>query len=180
MKKLKEGDIFAIPISEELTGFGQIINIPISNGVFIIIVFSEIYSGEEWPALDEIIQDEILFFGYTMDALIYHKHWKIIGNVSSNTSKVKLPYYKFGLPPKMEIVNYKGEKVRNATNQEFDQLEYETSVAPIRYENALKAYHKIVEWDSDYEKLYYNNVAKSIEIVEGIEGEKKRKWFNLW
>lgn len=77
--KLKVGDIFTIPVSEEKTGFGQIVNIPNRNN-FIIIVFEKIYTGKEWPDIGEIMNDRILFLGYTLDAKLYHKHWKIIGN----------------------------------------------------------------------------------------------------
>src|SRR5258708_92779 len=128
MMKLKVGDIFTIPISDDKTGFGQIIKIP-NKSNFIIIVFKQVYSGKDWPSLDEIIKDEILFLGYTMDALLYHKYWNIIGNNFSNLDKIKLPYFKLGTPPDMKIVNFKGDKVRKANKSEFENLEYETVVA---------------------------------------------------
>ena len=89
MKKLKIGDIFTIPINDDKTGFGQIIKIP-NKSNFIIVVFKQVYSGKDWPGLDEIIQDDILFLGYTMDALLYHKYWQIIGNKSSNLDSIIL------------------------------------------------------------------------------------------
>lgn len=167
MKKLKIGDLFTIPISDSKTGFGQIVKIPVLNGVFVMVVFKQVYSGKDWPSLDEIIGDDILFLGYTMDALIYHKQWQVIGNKSSGLNKIELPYYKLGTPPNMHIVNYKGDKVRKAKNEEFDQLYYETSVAPIRYENALKAYYKFEVWREDYNELLYERTLESIAIVEG-------------
>lgn len=165
--KLKTGDIFTIPVTEDEIGFGQIINIPNKNN-FIIVVFKEIYAGKDWPSINEIIQNEILFLGYTLDALLYHKFWKIIGNKVSNLQAIKLPYYKLGTPPDIRIVNYKGDEIRKASKYEFDNLEYKTVVAPIRYENALKAYHKFANWESDFNELLYNKTLESIKIVEGI------------
>lgn len=166
--KLKVGDIFTIPVSEGKTGFGQIINIPNKHN-FIIVVFENAYTGKEWPSLTEIIADRILFLGYTMDALIYHKDWKIIGNVSSNINKIKLPYYKLGTFPDVKIVNYKGDTLRKASKNEFDNLEYETVVAPVRYELALQAYHKIGKWNEDYDRLLYDRTLDSIKVVEGSD-----------
>jgi Immunity protein 26 len=168
VKKLKVGDIFKIPISNDFDGFGQIINIPLTNNVFIIIVFDKIYDNRKILNIDEILNNKILFLGYTMDALLYHKHWTVIGNQTMNISKIKLPYFKLGIPPDMKIVDYKGGKIRKATKEEFEKLDYETSIAPIRYENALKAFHKFEQWDLDYDILLYDNVSKSIEIVEGM------------
>jgi len=164
--KLKVGDIFTIPVNDEKTGFGQIINIPNKNN-FIIAIFESVYYGKEWPNLDEIVTDKILFLGYTMDALLYHKEWKIIGNISSNISKVQLPYYKLGTPPDMKLVNYKGDKLRKASRDEFENLEYETVVAPVRYEKALQAYHQLDKWNEDYDRLLYDRILKSIRVVEG-------------
>lgn len=163
--KLKVGDIFTIPVSEEKTGFGQIVNIPNKNN-FIIVVFENIYTGKEWPSLIEITANKILFLGYTMDALLYHKYWQIIGNDYSNLKTIKLPYYKLGTPPNISIVNYNGDFVRKANKEEFDKLTYQTVVAPVRYENALKAYHNFLEWKDDFNELFYDKILESIDIVE--------------
>lgn len=164
MMKLKGGDVFTIPISEDQTGFGQIVKIP-NKSNFIIVVFKQVYSGKEWPSLDEIVNDEILFLGYTMDALLYHKYWRIIGNVSTNIDKIQLPYFKLGTPPDMKIVNFKGDNVRKATREEFDSLDYESVVAPVRYENALKAYYKLADWREDYNELLFERTLQSIKVV---------------
>ena len=169
MKKLKVGDVFTMTsINDEndpKIGLGQIVKIP-NKSNFIIIVFKQVFYGQDLPSLDKIISDEILFLGYTMDALFYHKYWKVVGNVSSNLDKIKLPYYKLGTPPDMSIVNYKGDRLRKASKYEFDNLEYETVVAPVRFENALNAYCKMAEWDTDYDNLLYQKTLDSIKIVE--------------
>lgn len=163
--KLKAGDIFTIPVTEDETGFGQIINIPNKNN-FIIVVFEKMYSGKDWPSLDEIVNDKILFLGYTMDAKLYHKHWIIIGNNISNLNKIKFPYYKLGTPPEnIFIVNYKGEKVRKATIDEFNSLNYQSVVAPIRYENALKANFNLLDWDDSFNDLLYTYTLDSVKLL---------------
>jgi hypothetical protein len=163
--KLKPGDIFAIPIDEGKEGFGQIAVIP-NKSNFIVVIFEKAYDRRQRPALDAIVQDKILFQGYTMDALLYHKEWPLIGNVTANLKEIKLPYYKLGTPPDCKLVNYEGKTKGKISREIFDKLNYQKVIAPIRYENALKAFHQIGEWRQDYDELRYEVTLESISVVE--------------
>lgn len=163
--KLKEGDVFTMPISELEIGFGQIVKIP-NKETFIIVVYKQVYKAGEMPPLEKVCAGDLLFFGYTMDALLYHKRWEIIGNNLTNIDKIKLPYYKLGTPPNLCITDFKGKKIRKSTAVDFNKLEYLTVVAPIRFELALKAYNNIGEWKNYYDELYYIKVLESITTVE--------------
>ena len=163
--RIKAGDVFSIPVSSDKIGFGQIVNIP-DKSIFIIVVFKKIFDKNQVPTIESICSGTILFEGYTLDALLYHKQWIIVGNYTSNIGKIKLPYYKLGTPPDRKIVNYKGDLLRKATKQEFEELEYQTVSSPIQYEMALKAYHKMGDWEDYFEAFYYKNVLTSIKIVE--------------
>jgi hypothetical protein len=162
--KLKPGDVFAMPIDDEKEGFGQIVVVP-NKSNFMIVVFERSNSRNRRPALEEIVNDKILFLGYTMDALLYHKEWQLVGNVSSNLKTIKLPYYKLGTPPDCTLVNYEGKTIRKISRDIFDKLNYQKVVAPIRYENALKAFHNIGEWRKDYDELRYEVTLESISLV---------------
>jgi hypothetical protein len=164
--KFKVGDIFSIPVSSDENGFGQIVNIPDRN-TLIIALFNIKKEKNIQVDLEEIINSEIVFLGYSLDAKLYHKHWLIIGNNTSNIDRVKLPYNKLGTSPDIYIVNYKGEKLRVANTQEFEQLLYQTVIAPVRYENALKAHFKFQEWKEEYDKIRYENVLNSNDIAIG-------------
>src|SRR5271170_5592827 len=93
--KIKEGDVFSIPIDETTQGYGQIVKIPRKN-VFIMIVFEGRWLIEQEIELVDIIKQNILFFGFTTDALFYHGYWKIIGNITSNLLSITMPFYKVG------------------------------------------------------------------------------------
>jgi len=160
--KIKEGDVFTIPVDENRVGFGQIIKIPNKNN-FIIVVFQEICITTEIPAVNEIINFSPLFLGYTMDAKLYHKHWKIIGNNNSNIDLIPLPNYRLGTPPDdIYITDYSGKVLRPAKKEEYEKLEHKTVRAPVGYENALKAYHNLKEWQADDNKLLFKNVIKQV------------------
>jgi hypothetical protein len=68
-------------------------------------------------------------------------------------------------PDDMFLTDYKGRKLRKCSNEEFDLLNYQTVIAPVRYENALKAFFNLGEWKvDDYDKLLYKYSVASNEI----------------
>jgi len=162
--KLKPGDVFAIPIDDDKEGFGQIVLVP-NKSNFIVVVFERSYRRNHRPAFEEIVNDKILLLGYTMDALFYHKKWQMIGNITSNLKTIKLPYYKLGTAPNCKLVNYEGKTIGKISRDIFDKLNYQKVVAPIRYENALKAFYDIGEWRQDYDELRYEVTLQSISLL---------------
>ena len=162
--KLNTGDFFTIPIDEKRTGIGQIVNIPNKNS-FIIIVFDSLWEINFMPVKANFLNFDILLLGYTVDSKLYNKHWTIIGNTQENIDSIYLPYFKLGTPPDdIYIVNYKGDRIRQASMDEFDLLKYQSIVAPIRYENALKAHFNLADWDNKYDELLYSYTLDSIKI----------------
>jgi hypothetical protein len=163
--KLKRGDVFMIPLDEDKVGYGQIV-VTSYKGAFMAAFFEKMYSRNEQPPLEAVTNDKILFLGYTLDALLYHKIWQMVGNITTNLKAIKLPYYKLGTPPDRKLVDYEGRIIRKISGDLFDKLSYQKFIAPIRYDNALKAYHHLGEWKQDYDELLYDNVLKNISLVE--------------
>jgi len=163
--RLKVGDVFTIPIDENRLGLGQIINKPNKDSL-IIVVYDFSFDKEIIPSLNGLEEYKILLLGQTLDAKLYHKHWIVIGNNDKNITSIYLPYYKLGTPPKdIYIVNFKGETLRRATIHEFNTLNYQSIVAPVRYENALKAHFNLLNWDDIYDDLLYSYTLNSIKIL---------------
>lgn len=167
MLKLIEGDCF--PISKEEVGIGQIIKMP-NKYSFIMGVYDCKLNVNEVALIDNIIKTPLIFMGYSNDAKLYHNDWKVIGNSTSNFPNILLPYYRLGVPPNdIYLVNYMGLKLLPIDESVFNKLSYQTEIAPIRYENALKAYYGLQEWiDDDYNKIFYSNVLVSNEIFKKL------------
>jgi hypothetical protein len=147
--KLKEGDVFTIPLNEEETGFGQVVAFP-DKSSFIIAVFDYKQKLETDYDLEKICKSKIIFLGGTFDGKLYHKHWVIIGNYKNNLHSIIIPTYKIGTPPgELFAVDYKGKKLRPITNEEFHMLDFQSYASPIRYENGLKAYYGFQDWNSE-------------------------------
>ncbi len=151
--KIYEGDIFTIDISEKLHGYGQIISKP-HEGNFMMIVFN--LKTESELEIETIVNSEILFMGLSLDAKLYHNHWKIIGNSKANIDKIELPVFKLGL----DLIDYNLKIIENKFGFDINNLSNHTTFSPIRFENALKAYFGFGEWNEDYERLLYSKQFK--------------------
>lgn len=172
--KIKEGDVFTIPISEEEVGLGQIAYLPSHKHNFMMIAFDKKFNIKEDISVDNLDQLKILLLGYTVDAKLYHKHWEIIGNNTSNLTKVKFPCYKLGLPNDdypdgAKLVDHKGNILSAIDKDHFARLSYQTEVGPIRFQNALKAHFGYQDWiDDDYNKILYDKTLESIVVAEEV------------
>ena len=157
--RLKEGDVFTIPIDEQTRGYGQIVKIPDKHS-FIIAIFEGRWDKNESVLLDEIIKSSILYFGFTTDALLFHGRWVIIGNIKSNLSSFTMPYFKLGLPSEpQKLINYKVEVIRMATPEEAKLLDRHHSRSPIGYQNMLQAHYGIGECEQELKYNYHHIVS---------------------
>lgn len=157
--KLKEGDLFKMQISESSYAIGQILSIPKKDSLT-VIVFEGLYNTTSSPNPDEITQEQILFLANTFDAKFYHKHWVIFANYPNNLHNIGLPIYKLGTENSPQYEDFfQNQLPSNTINSiEKDKIGYRNYVAPIRVENAVKAFYKIEEWKTDYDKLLYKNL----------------------
>lgn len=146
-----------------MVGFGQIIQKP--KFKLFIVVFEKIFPSKTLPVSEEIVKSTPLLIGYTLDGLLYNNSWKIVGNIKNIVASIPLPYYKLGTPPEIYLVNHKGETLRRTTSSEISVLNYETTLSPIYYEGALKAWHKIIPWEKSFDEILYSNILKQIAFV---------------
>src|SRR5437870_5822551 len=80
------GDVFRIPISDKLVGYGQLVENQLPNSLYMAI-FKSAYSADDQPDLGTITADEIQFLAHSFDALIRHGDWPIVGKVSPDLSR---------------------------------------------------------------------------------------------
>ncbi|KPH13341.1 Imm26 family immunity protein [Chryseobacterium sp. ERMR1:04] len=177
--KLSEGDIFTIPLGNGEFGIGQIVCFPRTKDVFIMIVYD--YRAKKYDENNIMLalKSSILFLGYSTEARLYHKMWEIIENSTKNLDEVKMPYHRLGTPPEeIYLTNYKNERIKAINEKEFQRLEYLTSYAPIRFENALKAHFGLQEWISEnYDSVLYEKTLESIRVANellNIDGDIKK------
>jgi hypothetical protein len=161
---LKVGDIIEIPIDEMHVGYGQIFDIS-QPGKFYMGVFDATYPHGESPDTREVASNELLFVGETLDALLFHGRWRIIGNASV-TAEVPYPWYRVavgaaGIP---HVANYARTIVRPAEAHELALVDHRVTSAPIILENALKARHGIGDWRPEYDQLTIDHARQQAAL----------------
>ena len=159
---VKVGDIFEIPILYGRRGFGQVI---VAGDVLYVVIFENLYP--DVPDLDQLIGSSLLFAGWTLDALLFHGRWRIVGNRPPDMQRVPFPSYKVLIDGKMHVYDFQSRDYRLATREDNEVLELKTTVAPIRYQNALIAHHGMAKWDPDYDKLTIEHAKRRVRRLLG-------------
>ena len=152
--KINIGDCFSIPIDKDKIGLCQIIYS--DQGTIYINIFEGIIERSiiKDNHIIKTLDTTIILCGESLDARIYHKYWKFIGNFP--IKKEFNPEKKIFKEEKLLgyiLVDYFGKKVRNISKKESYKYSFHKTIAPIRFENALKAFHGFIEWDNKFDEL---------------------------
>ena len=155
-KRFEVGDVFSIPIDDERLAYGQLVaSWRSSGGHFYVAVFERIYRRDEEPSLDAVVREPLALLALSMDALLVHGHWQVVGRQDVDPTRIPWPAYKEGIMPPgtFDVVDHTGERRRRATDDEAETLPFRSVVAPIRLEKAIRALHGMEPWDDVYERL---------------------------
>ena len=148
MTKLRKGDLFQFNLADGSV-FGQII---VTGDVIYVVIFEELqYDSERDNNIPNTITEHSLC-GWTLDGRIYHGMWKIVGNAPLPNNFPR-PCYKVEYEGLIWIESFEGDLKRPASDEESRLLDFRTTVAPIRFENALAARYDLQEWDESFKKL---------------------------
>lgn len=150
--KLSDGDVFELGLPDGRFGYGIVVKRgKLKNGgTPYVAVFGSAH--EERPDLAEIVADRVALAGWTMDALIYHGRWTVIGQ-SLSVPAVPLPNFKVEVAGKIYATDVDGKLIDEATSDERDLLDNKWSRAPIAFQNAFEALHGFRDWKEDYNEL---------------------------
>ena len=135
-------------------GYGQVLApYGMSGGHFYLGIFGKEYSGDGVD-LDTIISEQFALLALSMDALLYHGHWTVIGNATVPEERFQLPEYKVATAPGHCVVEDAfGDVVRPATKDDVARLPYRKVVAPIVVQDAFEALHGARDWRPEYDTL---------------------------
>lgn len=162
--RLKQWDLFTIPVPGLGVGYGQIVE---KAGNIRIIVFRDLNRSP--PDVARAEQAGILLLGWTMDALFAHDRWHITGNLPRPpTFILPRPFYKLGLGGDMRITDSDGQPLRPATAEEADMLDYRWSRSPICFQHWLAAEHGAGPFPNDAEQITYAYALKQQAIADRI------------
>jgi hypothetical protein len=151
----KIGDVFSVPLDDDRVGYGQIVDSwSDSGGHFYFAIFDGVYLRDEAANLDAALSRPLAILALSMDPLLLHGHWQVIGH-HDVVEGLPWPAYKEGVSPPddFEVVDHTGRLRRPATEEEVNRLAFRSAVAPIRLEKAFQALHGIGDWNDGYDSL---------------------------
>jgi hypothetical protein len=157
--RLKRGDIYRFDLDEARYGLGQVVE---PGGVFYTTVLRSPVPHDF--VIDQIDTTDILLCGWTMDALLFHGRWHIVGNSPVPDREIPKPCSKMRNGGKPWISDFRATLLRSATPQEWEQLDQHSSHAPIIYQNAFKAHHGAAPKEPYYDIIGIEHVRAQAAI----------------
>jgi len=148
-KNTKVGDIIAIPVDPGVCAYAQVL---VKHHILYVVVFEQMRRCD-FSDVTAIVGDGPALAGWTLDSKIFHGQWSVIANVPViNWEGFKTPY-KVGYLGEMWVESFDGRRSHIASREERESLHYRTTFSPVSLENAIRAYHKLEPWISDFDPL---------------------------
>ena len=144
--------MFELSLPDGRLGYGIVVKRGgLSNGgTPYVAIFSPAYECR--PDIQEITSNDVVLQGWTMDALVYHGRWNVIGHNGTEPA-IQFPIFKVLIDGKIYVVDVEGKVIDLATSSEIDVLDHRFSSAPIIFQDAFEALHGFGEWKDHYDKL---------------------------
>ena len=159
--RVKVGDVFLIPIDETTWVVGQLVRKKGSQ--LYVAIFADRYSSTDVDP-KSILDKKPLFLVLTLDALLYHGMWPIIGNVQENRNSIPEPAFKVGIWGSGAHIISRDETIcRLATREELEVLQPRIVDSPKNIEIMVRSYFGTNEdqFDfDDYLATYAENSGK--------------------
>ena len=146
--RVRLGDVVAIPVSGEKTACAQVL---VKRKILYVSVFSRLYPDPINVA--DVLSDTPALAGWTMDAKIYHGDWKILGNASPKYAALAKRKYLVEYEGNIWVQDLEGKLEHVASRAEADTLFPKSSYSPVRLERAIRAFHGMEPWCSDFDDL---------------------------
>lgn len=131
------GDVFRVLVSNEHSGFGQILA-KYESEMLLIVLFSVFHNTDSLPLLSSIIDSEPLYIVNSLDAKLWNGEWQILGNIPPNYSRFPLPKYKVHVEGVSHVESYDGLHRRRASDLEWQSLAFRKCFSPQVLQDALK------------------------------------------
>jgi hypothetical protein len=151
--RVRIGDVFTVPLDDagETVGYGQIITKTVMSDLT-IACFAVSSSSAELVAPAEVVSHDIVLMGFTMDALIYHGVWKVIGNEPSVLDRVTMPLFKVLSGGRWEVVTVDDQLV-DTFDSPPEQFDNPWAQSPMVIQKALQSTFGFRAWEPYFDKL---------------------------
>lgn len=162
-RRLRDGDIFVFCAAEKCWGAGHIV---FTGRTLYVVIYLASYESAPVECVQVDMSTPFLV-GRTLDGLIFHGRWNVIGNAPVNMSCVPLPSNKYRVSGQWYVEDFFGKNSHAATEDEIALYDAKTTFAPIRFQNAFASHYGHGPWEDDFNRL---TISHAIErtMREGI------------
>lgn len=161
--RVKVGDVFLIPTDETTWVVGQLVRKKRSE--LYVAIFADRYSSTHVEPRS-IIGKKPLFLVLTLDALLYHGMWPIIGNVQENRNSIPEPAFKVGIWGSGAHIISRDETIcRLATREELEVLQPRIVDSPKNIEIMVRNYFSTNEDQFDFDYYLATYAEKSGKLL---------------
>ncbi|MCC3271715.1 immunity 26/phosphotriesterase HocA family protein [Arthrobacter zhangbolii] len=164
--KLKDGDVFKVPLGDGRAAVGQVISTYFS--AHYVVIFDFVAQEDDIELnVTSALQSRPAFGGLTFDALFRPGRWQVLGNSVVDGRKF-LPAYKTGASEigNCVIEDFKGTRRRPATEVEEAIVPFRTTISPIILERAMKAHVGMEPWLDAFDEVRLGQTVKSADIFD--------------
>ncbi len=159
------GDVFIVPTGDGRAAVGQVVG-SYGRHAYYFAIFDFILPLEDAVRrASEALTAPLLLLGLSLDAKIHSGEWTVVARAPVDAA-LPLPAYKesVGDPPRVDVVDYSGQRRRTATAAEAEWLPNRKVVAPVRLERALKAQLGLEPWLDAFNELRAASIVSSAEV----------------
>jgi hypothetical protein len=162
------GDLFLIPLNAQFAGAGVVAGK--WNAELYLVIFEEQFEISSTPAEIDTNRLTPLFASSSLDAKIWHGHWRVISR-GLDTKRFIQPTYRIEEPSGWVIESFDRKVRRSVKASEAEIFPYRKTVAPIRLENALKAHFGLTPWEPIFDDLKYMNILENHRNAGSLRGQ---------
>ncbi len=158
---VNQGDVFLIPLDAKWYGVGVVASK--WKGELYLVLFSERTVSKS--AVDAPLASFTpVLASSSLDAKLWHGHWPIVGKLARLSSLMQ-PIYKVEERGGIVAESFDRSQRIPVSDGDAKHLHYRKTVAPIRLENALKAFHGLIPWIPAFDELRYTPSVNSHAII---------------
>lgn len=126
--RLKIGDVFRLPLSEDRVGYGQIVG-SYRTDAYYFAIFEQPQPRHAEPDFSVMTADHIALLALSLDALLYHGRWEIVANRPVDAARIAWPRYKEATAPDVfEAVDHTAESASRRPQQKWMTFRFDWSL----------------------------------------------------
>lgn len=151
MTELQDGALIEIPVDDDRAALAAVVA-TLAPGIHYFAALGDLRAaGSPLPEDPGALAPSLIALSF--DTLVVGGSWPIVGVTEVSALRSYLPAWKVEQDGRLLITDYASQRTKDGSPDIAAQLEFETTVSPVRLQRALRAVHGIEPWTQELEAL---------------------------